>query len=92
MSQSKLSSALESLLNQASGFALSVAVWEFAVKPIWGIQTSMGENLTITALFTVVSMARSYAWRRFFNRLHNKNKKANHDCSNHCPHRASQIR
>lgn len=39
------------------------------VQPVWGIRTSVAENLQITALFTVVSIARGYLWRRVFNAI-----------------------
>lgn len=78
--QTSKGSLVETLVSTGSGFVLSVAVWELAVKPIWHIETSFVENLSITALFTVVSIARGYVVRRFFNHLHNKNnKKVAHD-------------
>ena len=78
--QTRLNSLIEQLLNIGSGFLVSLGVWEFAVKPIWEIQTNFTENLQITFLFTVVSIARSYTWRRFFNwRDYNKNKKRSHE-------------
>lgn len=77
--QSRTHSLIEQLLNTASGFLISVLVWQFVVAPIWHITTTVGENLEITLLFTVVSIARSYAWRRLFNRMSNKNKKKRHD-------------
>lgn len=78
--QTSKGSLIETLVSTGSGFVLSVAVWEWVVKPIWHIETSFVENLSITALFTVASIARGYVVRRFFNHLHNKNnKKAQHD-------------
>lgn len=78
--QSRLHSLIEQLLNIGSGFLISLCVWEFVVKPIWNIETSFVENLQITVLFTVVSLARSYAWRRAFNHFsHKNNKKKSHD-------------
>lgn len=78
--QSRLQSLLEQLINTATGFCISVLVWEFAVKPIWEIKTSFAENLTITLLFTVVSIARGYATRRVFNFIDtHKNKKNSHE-------------
>lgn len=67
MKQTKLESLLESLVNTASGFVVSLLVWSWIVVPVWKIPVSMGQNLAITALFTVVSVIRSYIWRRFFN-------------------------
>jgi hypothetical protein len=85
--QSRTRSLVEQLLNIGSGFLVSLCVWEFIVKPVWEIDTSFAENLTITCLFTVVSIVRSYAWRRLFNRLDNKNyKKCSHELDrNHGP-------
>lgn len=74
--QSRLQSLIEQLFNIGSGFVLSLMVWEFLVKPIWNLDTSFSENFSITCLFTVVSIVRSYLWRRAFNRLNNKKKKA----------------
>jgi len=73
--QTRTRSLIEQLANTGSGFLLSLLTWEYVVKPIWEIQTSFVENLNITRLFTAVSIARSYIWRRLFNRLDNKNKK-----------------
>lgn len=77
--QTRLQSLTEQLINIGTGFLVSLLVWEFVVKPVWDLQTDFVENLQITLLFTVVSIARSYAWRRIFNRLNNKNKKAAHE-------------
>ena len=69
--QTKLQSLLESCLNIGSGFVISLIVWSYLVVPVWGLQVDMVDNLNITALFTVVSVVRSYLWRRFFNFVHN---------------------
>lgn len=66
---------VETLIGTAVGFCLSVAIWEFVVKPVWHLNTAFVSNLQITALFTVVSIARGYVLRRFFNHLHTNNKK-----------------
>lgn len=74
---------IETIVGTAVGFGVSVLLWEVAVKPIWGIETSFVENLSITTLFTIASIARGYAVRRFFNMMHkNNNKKAAHDNTN----------
>jgi hypothetical protein len=67
VSQTHVESLIESIVNIASGFIISLVVWSYIVVPIWNIPVSMSENLQITALFTVVSIIRSYVWRRFFN-------------------------
>jgi len=69
--QSRLESLLESSLNTASGFAVSFAAWRWVVVPLLGLPVDNAQNLIITGFFTVLSVARSYLWRRYFNgRLH----------------------
>lgn len=67
MSQPRLQSLTESILNVASGFVIASLVWEFVVKPVWNIQTTIAENLQITLMFTLISVARGYVWRRLGN-------------------------
>jgi len=73
MSQSKSASHIESALNIASGFVLSLVVWHFLSRFLlfmeWDI-TDYEVNLFITTVFTFVSYWRSYGWRRFMNWLH----------------------
>lgn len=65
--QSRTASLIEQILNVGSGFVISLIVWMYVVVPIWGFDVSMTENLTITIIFTVVSIIRGYMWRRWFN-------------------------
>lgn len=70
MTQSRLSSLLEAVINVAIGFFISVAITAI-VLPAYGHQVSLGENLQITGIFTLASIARSYLLRRWFNaRIH----------------------
>lgn len=66
--QSKKHSLLEAVLNTTSGFLISLLT-QWLVFPWFHFYPSLHENLTITAIFTVVSIARSYVWRRIFNAL-----------------------
>lgn len=66
MTQSRLSSLLEAVINVAIGFVISVAITAI-VLPAYGHQVSLGENLQITGIFTLASIARSYLLRRWFN-------------------------
>ena len=68
MSQLKSVSLLEACLNTASGFIVSLIVWHY-VAQWYGIPMPLATNLEITGIFTVVSIARSYLWRRLFNGL-----------------------
>ncbi len=67
MSQTRCHSLLEQLLNVGSGFLLSLAVWTWVIVPVWHLPVHTVENLQITAVFTVLSIARGYVWRRVFN-------------------------
>lgn len=66
LKQSRLESLVEASLNTASGFVVSLVVWRI-VAGVLGLPIDMGTNLLITGIFTVVSIIRSYLWRRFFN-------------------------
>lgn len=62
-------SFLEACLNTASGFVVSFTA-TFVVFPwMLGVQTTIEENFWITVFFTVISVIRSYLWRRAFNYL-----------------------
>ena len=66
MSQTRTESFVETVINTASGFILSLLVWSYIVAPLYGIEVNQVQNLTITSIFTVSSVLRSYLWRRFF--------------------------
>ena len=70
MSQTRLSSLVEAVINTAIGFVISLALTAI-VLPAYGHQVSLSQNLQITAIFTVASIVRSYTLRRWFNaRIH----------------------
>jgi hypothetical protein len=68
MSQSRTMSLMESIANVSIGYGVAVAA-QIAVFPLFGLRTSLTENLTMGAIFTVVSIARSYCLRRVFERI-----------------------
>jgi hypothetical protein len=72
MKQSKLESLVEASLNTASGFIVSLFVWQFIAAPLFGYHVTWKDNVLLTTLFTVVSVLRSYVWRRLFNRGWNR--------------------
>jgi len=67
MNQTKLESLLETCINIASGFIVSLLLWTFVVAPLWGLTMSTFDNLAIVSIFTVSAIIRGYVWRRFFN-------------------------
>lgn len=71
MTQSRTMSAIEAVANVAVGFGVAVAT-QMAVFPLFGLHASVGDNLAIGAIFTVVSLVRSYALRRAFNVFANR--------------------
>lgn len=69
MMQSRLQSFLESFCNTLSGFILSIITGEL-VFPYLGWPVSHTQNFLAVCIFTVVSIVRTYIWRRVFNALH----------------------
>ena len=65
MKQSRRMSLVEALANVAVGFGVAVAT-QIAVFPLFGLRASLADNLTIAAVFTSASIARSYVLRRTF--------------------------
>lgn len=68
MTQSRKFSAIESVANVAIGYGIAVLT-QMLVFPLFGLHASLGDNLAIGAIFTVVSLVRSYWLRRIFNRI-----------------------
>lgn len=65
--QTKTESILEAFLNTVSGFAVSWLATIY-IFPLWGYQTTTRTAFEITCFYTAISIIRSYAWRRMFNR------------------------
>ena len=69
MQQSKLESLTEQVCKTTSGFVIAALVWAYLVAPlIRGGIISIDDPIIITVIFTVVSFARGYFWRRIFNK------------------------
>ncbi len=67
MTQTRTMSAVEAVANVAIGYGVALAT-QIAVFPLFGLAVAFGDNLALGAIFTAVSLARSYALRRLFNR------------------------
>ena len=65
LGQSRRMSLVESIANVCVGYAIAVLT-QMIVFPWFGLQTTLAENLQIGVLFTIVSIARSFALRRAF--------------------------
>lgn len=68
MKQSRAMSFMESVVNVAVGYGVAVLA-QIAVFPLFGLQVPLADNLMIGAIFTVVSIARSFLIRRVFTSL-----------------------
>lgn len=68
--QTRLSSLIEAVINVAIGFIVSLLLTAFLL-PAYGHHVTWSQNLQITGIFTIASILRSYAVRRWFNaRIH----------------------
>ncbi|WP_245190788.1 DUF7220 family protein [Jannaschia formosa] len=65
MKQSRLMSLVESVANVIVGYGVAV-VTQILIFPVFGLHTTLAQNLKMGAVFTVVSIARSFALRRLF--------------------------
>jgi hypothetical protein len=63
--QSRAMSLVEATANVVVGFGVAVLA-QIAVFPLFGLDVSFADNLLIGAIFTGISIARSYALRRVF--------------------------
>ena len=61
-------SLVESIANVGVGFLVAVAT-QMLVFPRFGLRVTVGDNFVIAAVFTLVSIARSYVLRRLFEAL-----------------------
>jgi hypothetical protein len=68
VSQTRAMSALEVLANTSVAFVISLA-GSFVFNPLVGIQATPRQNVGVTVLFTILSLMRGYAIRRFFARM-----------------------
>lgn len=68
MKQSRGMSLAESLVNVAVGYGIAVLT-QLAVFPLFDLRVTLSENMTMGAIFTLVSIVRSYSLRRLFEAL-----------------------
>ncbi len=62
--QTKTGAAVEVMGNTASGFILSYLTLMYVIAPMWNLDISHGDDFLITCIMTVLSLTRSYFWRR----------------------------
>ena len=64
--QTRLGSLTETLANVFAGLLISL-ILNASVFPLFGWAITIGQNLFIAIIYTVVSIIRSYFMRRLFN-------------------------
>jgi hypothetical protein len=69
--QTRKQSLVEAVFNILIGYGIAIAA-QVTIFPLFGFSAPLSSNLEIGAIFTVVSLARSYMVRRFFNWIHHK--------------------
>ncbi len=67
MKQSRLMSLVEAVANVVFGYGVAV-VTQILIFPVFGLHTTLAQNLKMGAVFTMVSLARSFALQRLFER------------------------
>ena len=68
MKQSRLMSLVESVANVTVGYGVAV-VTQILIFPIFGLHTTLAQNLQMGAIFTLVSIVRSFGLRRLFDAI-----------------------
>ena len=66
--QTKRGSLIETFTNIGVGLIVSLVLNAF-IFPWMGFNISTSQNITLTLIYTAVSIIRSYALRRTFNRI-----------------------
>ena len=69
--QTRTQSMIESLASTGIGFFIALLT-QIAVARAFDLNTTAGQDLAITAIFTVISIARGYCVRRAFNHFHSR--------------------
>ena len=63
--QSRTMSLVEAVANVIVGYGVAVMT-QILIFPVFGLHTTLAQNMKMGAVFTVVSIARSFALRRVF--------------------------
>ena len=66
--QTKKQSIIESITNVAIGYCVAL-ISQIIIFPFFDIDVTVKDNIYIGLWFTVISIIRSYALRRFFNAI-----------------------
>ena len=78
MKQTRVMSLVEAVANVVVGYGVAVTT-QMLVLPVFGLQTTLAQNLKLGLIFTVVSIARSFALRRVFETIRSASRSVDHD-------------
>ena len=67
--QTKKQSALEAIMNILFGYSVNFTANMF-ILPMFGFDISIGQNMALGVLYTLISFVRSYIIRRYYNWYH----------------------
>lgn len=70
MKQSRRQALSEAVVNTATGFVVANLAWPAMSVYLLGTPYRPGQGLAVVSAFTLLSIARNYAVRRYFNRRH----------------------
>jgi len=65
MKQTRIMSMIEAIANVVVGYGVAVLT-QILIFPVFGFQTTLVQNLKLGGIFSLVSIARSFALRRLF--------------------------
>ena len=65
--QSRTDSLMEAIVNIIVGLIVSTIANHWVLPAVLHVQMSLGQNILIGVIFTVISLVRSYSLRRLFN-------------------------
>jgi hypothetical protein len=74
MKQSRAMSLVEAVANVVVGYGVAV-VTQILIFPIFGLHTTLAQNLKLGLIFTIVSIGRSFALRRLFEAIRMRSAK-----------------
>lgn len=69
MAQTRKQSAVEAAINILIGYSITLTA-NMLIFPLFGWDISVQQNLLMGVIYTLISFARSYLIRRFFNWWH----------------------
>lgn len=69
--QTRTQSLIEVTINVLIGYIIATLT-QIIIFPLFGIYVGLGDQMTISLIFTIISIIRGYIVRRWFNaRIHN---------------------